>query len=297
MSKLFYGCDSLNYVYLPNIDMINCYSYDNIFSNINSIKYIDLKNFQNDKILSNIFNGAINKFYVCQEEPIISNPNAYNCCTYNFTTNECNLIKNSNEPNSSTSSTDTDNIENPNSNTYSYSSPGGKSKKSSGISIGIIIGIIAGIVVIISIIILIICCIRRRKKLSEIPKETENNNSTTVAAFDSSVQINQSTIKDVYEYEPEIKSINPKIKIKLETTSQSKINILIDPEKTMTELIQFYFQILNQPELFGDSTIRFLISANFISHDSKGLIKNYINKKNDVNIIVVDDLDDKIKRF
>jgi hypothetical protein len=67
-----------------------CYSYNNFFSNISSIKYINLYNFTNDRIISNIFNDEDNHLYVCQKEKIINNPNVYNCCNSNFKAYECN---------------------------------------------------------------------------------------------------------------------------------------------------------------------------------------------------------------
>ena len=147
------------------------------------------------------------------------------------------------------------------------------------------------------IITLIICCYKKRKTLSQKSKKDENiYNSSTDLNFQSK-QINNLTVNDIYEFEPEVQSFNPKVKIIFETTSQSKIKILIDPEKTVTEAIQFFFKIIKQEELFGDSTIRFLLNGNTIGHNSKDLIKNYINKKIDANTIVVADEDDKIKQF
>ena len=98
-----------------------------------------------------------------------------------------------------------------------------------------------------------------------------------------------------YEYEPHIKSESAKIKILLVTTSQKKLKILIDPNKTMTELIKFYFSVIKRQELFGDPSIRFLFNSFFIPHNSKDLIKKYINNFNDVNTIVINDLEGKIQ--
>ena len=95
------------------------------------------------------------------------------------------------------------------------------------------------------------------------------------------------------EFEPQIKS--KKVKILLETTSQGKIKIIIDPNKSIKELIKFYFEKIKRPELFGDQNIRFILNANLISQDSNQPIKTYLNKKVDVNTIVIDDLEDKIK--
>ena len=69
--------------------MIKCTSYSSMFSYIYNIKFINLYNFSNDKIISQIFNYK-NDFYVCQKNKIIINPNAYNCCDFNFETNKCN---------------------------------------------------------------------------------------------------------------------------------------------------------------------------------------------------------------
>ena len=98
-----------------------------------------------------------------------------------------------------------------------------------------------------------------------------------------------------YEYELYVKSKNAKIKILLVTTGQKKLQILIDPNKTMTELIKFYFEVIKRPELFGDQSIRFLFNSFFIPHNSKDLIRKYINKYNYVNTIVINDLEGKIQ--
>ena len=79
------------------------------------------------------------------------------------------------------------------------------------------------------------------------------------------------------------------------TTSQRRIKIIINPDKSVSELIKFYFEKIKRPELFGDNSIRFIMNANLIEYDSNKLIKTYLNKKNDFNVIVIDDLDDKIK--
>ena len=113
--------------------------------------------------------------------------------------------------------------------------------------------------------------------------------------FSTSMQDIQSICDYECEYEPQIKNNNQKIKILLETTSQEKIRIIIDPNKTIRELIQFYFEKIKRPELFGDKSIRFILNANLFMHDSNIPIKYYLNKKMDVNTIVVDDLEDKIK--
>ena len=71
--------------------MIKCHSFHDMFSNIDNIRYIDIKNLKNDKIISLSFNKS-ELFYVCQSLIIINNSNAYNCCEYNITTDQCEYI-------------------------------------------------------------------------------------------------------------------------------------------------------------------------------------------------------------
>ena len=98
-----------------------------------------------------------------------------------------------------------------------------------------------------------------------------------------------------FEYEPQVKSRNSKIKIILETTNTFKVMIIIDPEKTVTELIKFYFQKIKKPELFGDPSINFLTNAKILLHNSKNLIKEYINKESEINKIIIVDPEYKIQ--
>jgi len=122
-----------------------------------------------------------------------------------------------------------------------------------------------------------------------------NFNSTNDKPDNKPIIVNESINIDIFEYEPKLENKNAKIKIILETTGQKKLQILIDPNKTMTELIKFYFEIIKRPDLFGDPSIRFLFNSNFTPHNSKDLIKKYISKLVDVNTIVIDDLEDKIQ--
>ena len=87
------------------------------------------------------------------------------------------------------------------------------------------------------------------------------------------------------------------MKIIITTTSQYKIGILIDPNKTVKELIKFYFETIKRPELFGDKSITFIWSANVITHDSNTTIKSHLNKRLDNNTIVVDDEEGKKLNF
>ena len=102
--------------------------------------------------------------------------------------------------------------------------------------------------------------------------------------------------KDIHEYvyEPKKPKINP-VRIILMQTNQEKVKILIDSNKKMKELIKFYFEVKNKPELYKDLSIAFLKSGNEIKHTSEKTVKDIIGADNDANIILVADADDKIQ--
>ena len=78
------------------------------------------------------------------------------------------------------------------------------------------------------------------------------------------------------------------------TTNQYKIEILIDPNKTMRELIKIFFDKIKRGDLFGDENILFFYAAKIFSHYSDDLIIDIIGN-NDTMTILVEVLDDKIK--
>ena len=78
MDCLFYGCDSLISLDISNFDMANCYSYYKVFPENNNIKYLNVYNFKNDKIIFDNFNDK-EDIIVYQKDKIITNPNIYNC--------------------------------------------------------------------------------------------------------------------------------------------------------------------------------------------------------------------------
>ena len=100
--------------------------------------------------------------------------------------------------------------------------------------------------------------------------------------------------EEVYEYGSKGNIGSSKIEILFMTTLQRKTKIIIDPNKSMNDLIKFYLEKVEKPELFGDPSIGFIKNAVAISHDSKDLIKKYIKKNDNPPIILVDDLEDKI---
>ena len=59
----------------------------------------------------------------------------------------------------------------------------------------------------------------------------------------------------------------------------------------MKELISFYFDIIERPDLFcnKDKFIGFLKNGRLIKHDSTELIKAYINEKDAGNTILIND--------
>ena len=86
--------------------------------------------------------------------------------------------------------------------------------------------------------------------------------------------------------------------IRFETTNQIRIEILIDPNKTMRELIKFYFDKIKRGYLFGDKDILFIYGGNSISHFSDDLIKDIKSGiDNDSMFILVSDAEDKINLY
>jgi hypothetical protein len=73
MHSIFEGCDSLKSIDISNFNMIKCNNYTDMFTNVGNITYINIKNLQNDKTISNIFNKKTEAFYVCQSRIIICN--------------------------------------------------------------------------------------------------------------------------------------------------------------------------------------------------------------------------------
>ena len=144
----------------------------------------------------------------------------------------------------------------------------------------------------ISFIIIIIICIRKKKKHNPSP----SNMDILDPDFSRS---NDIIIPKFHKYEEgSQKEENIKtVKFLLTTTGQYKVYIIIDPYKTIKELIQFYFETIKKPYLYGDPDIRFIWSATLIPHDSNDLIKFYLKESDydSLNTIVIDDVEEKIK--
>ena len=245
--------------------------------------------------------------FVCQKELIINNPKAYNCCDFNFTNNECNIhyIPEPFLPTKDTYSqinTDSPKVidtiletEIPKGSNFT----GGGS--SSGINIGAIIGIIGGALAVIIAIGIIIFCFCRKKRKEEVDNKPTSN---SINLTEENPDVNNTTIinlrkSEIYDYELNNKTNDPNVQIILVvfvTTAQYRIGISIKSDKTMKELIKFYFKTIKRPELFGDKSIVFLLNSKLIEHDSKDKINDYIKNKNQGGVIVVNDIDDKIEK-
>ena len=149
----------------------------------------------------------------------------------------------------------------------------------------------------IGVIIFLVCWCKKKKRP---PLHDRKSDTITTSRHDLNDLTDHKIELETENYQKEKTELEThnvkKVTILLVTTSQTRIEIKIDPEKTVKELIQFYFEKINRPELYGDPNIRFLSNAKLLSHDSNDLIKTYLSKTNKEKItIVVDDLEDKIK--
>ena len=159
---MLYYCSSLESIDISNFDIRNCDSIDSMFELTDNLIFINLYNFIYSNNYISLLFSEINCPFVCQKDNIIIHFDTFNCCDVNLETRQCESDL-SNIPQNETNVT---NIEITNTiateSNLDYST---NRKSSGGISIGIIIGIIAGGVVVISIIIVIIIyCYRKNKK-------------------------------------------------------------------------------------------------------------------------------------
>ena len=346
MNYTFYGCNSLISIDLSNFDMFNCYSYNNMFSDISNITYINLYNFKKDKIISRTFHYTSNPIFVCQKDKIIDNEKAYNCCNsdlkvYDCITPKTNIPPTTNIPKTNNIVPPTTNIPKPNniitpttnipitnniipqttnipktdiiipldidktdSSNNDFTS--NITKSSSSISIGAIIGIIAGGIVFILGVIIIICykcgfscknCISRLKQSSSNPTTSPINQTqnTTIAHLTN----NNTNESKIIRHKPESDIDNP-ILVIFQNQGVGDSQILIDYNESIDELIRFYFEINGRSDLYGDQSIRFLRGGEcFTPPYPKKLVGTLVNKivKSKTIKICVDDNDDKMKKI
>ena len=94
MSGIFYNLISLKLLDISNFNMEKVIKYDNMFNNVSNLRYINIYNIKNDKnkIIDKTFKNNDN-LIICQNEKIISNPNAiYKCCNFNIEKDRCNIL-------------------------------------------------------------------------------------------------------------------------------------------------------------------------------------------------------------
>ena len=92
-----------------------------------------------------------------------------------------------------------------------------------------------------------------------------------------------------------IYKLKKNILIIFQTNSQYKVKISIDPDKTIGDLIENYFNKIKRRDLYGDQSIIFAKNGNIFMHNSTELIRPHFTGQNDGKIIIVNDVDDKIK--
>jgi hypothetical protein len=104
----------------------------------------------------------------------------------------------------------------------------------------------------------------------------------------------------LYEHEPGIDKENL-IKIIFENNNIGNISIYIDSNKTIEEMISFYFEIIKRPELYGDEKILFLRNGNAMpipySKEPIETLKNKGDTLDTFRIVVIDQEDIMKKKF
>ena len=99
----------------------------------------------------------------------------------------------------------------------------------------------------------------------------------------------------IHEYEPENDKMNPIIII-FENALLGNIKILIDSDKTIDELISFYFKVIKRPDLYGGKNFNFLINGECINppYPQKSVenLKNKVANWETIKIIVNEIKDD-----
>ena len=311
MNNMFYGCSSLLSIDLSNFDMINCNSYYDMFSINNNIIYINLYNFKNDKIISKIFNNTNHEVFVCQKNRIFNNLKVYNCCNSDLQPYECNISsyqeiipiktdeliteKITNFLNSDISIKEDIILPEKNITNNNIDSSSKKFNKH------IIIGIVVGVVVIIITITLIIFFLKKKTPNNSVNKEKkENIKKEVIYSENADISFNNKDTLPIHEYEPENDKENPIIII-FNSPVIGDTKILIDYNKTIDELIKFYFKIIKRPDLYGNQNIIFLINGESIlppypNTSIEALISNIQNYRT-IRIVVNDFEDQLINRI
>ena len=266
MKSMFSYCSSLISINLSNFNTTLVTNMENIFYKCDSLKYLDISNFNMnncvlyDEMFSNISQIKFINLYNFKNDKIISK--IFSKKYELFVCQKTNIIINPNTYNCCNynfEKNECNDLSNSNNSRNLIHDIIPLTKSSSKINIGTIIGIILGIIVLIIIIIIVIIFICKNKK-----KNTPNH-----------------------------KVGEQKIFI-FKSTSQCEMQVVVDTDETMEQLIKKYFETIEKKNLFGDEKIVFIWNAEVIPHNSKNLIKNYFNKRNEGNVILVSDLDNQI---
>ena len=271
-----------------NITILLDYYTNQYYSNLlyfKSTEYFEISISETFAINYNFYN--ICKIYYTQKR--ITNqifiPNTLNQINpTNIPTNEPSYNSNNmNGDNVGNNEDNEDNINNDNNEEISATTSLITNKQSSGKkSIGIIIGIIAGALVIIGIIIFIIICVRKSKNTMKIV----NN----IIITDSEDKIRTTDNGDIYLEMPE-ETMRTFVFV---TQNQMKIELSIECDKSIKDLIKLYFEKINRKDLFKDSSIYFLCGGKNYRNE-EGKVENYFRDHTKLNVIIVVDEDDKIE--
>ena len=93
MNNMFYGCSSLYTLDISNFNILSTANSAQMFNGMINIHYINLLNTKDNSHISesvlNDYNFTNKKFYICQQNKIITNPMSKNCCEFD---NEGNCI-------------------------------------------------------------------------------------------------------------------------------------------------------------------------------------------------------------
>ena len=302
--EIFFGCDSLNILDLSNLDISNCDYYSNMFSNISNLIYINLYNFNDNGYMYSIFQELNHDLYVCQGTDIISNSWIISCCDYDSYYNICYDIEqiDYDAPSTIPPYYLTDEYNDANEDEFETSISNNKS--SNKISTGIIIAIIAGIIVFIAIIAIIVFCICKKKcgRAKDPPTDTaikiNRPDEDTIKVMSNITQIKDANEEKIYEYitENDCEKGN-KIKVTFKNLRESKVIILINPNRTIKELVKYFFKIIQRPSLYKEENICLITNGGNIDRKSKNEIKSLFQLSDEKKelIIIVFDLDEKLK--
>ena len=119
----------------------------------------------------------------------------------------------------------------------------------------------------------------------------------TIKGMSNITQIKDANEEKIYEYitENDCEKGN-KIKVTFMNPRESKVIILINPNRTIKELVKYFFKIIQRPSLYKEENICLITNGGNIDRKSKNEIKSLfqLDEKKEL-IIIVFDLDEKLK--